>query len=680
MPVRGSDRPTVRVPSHHEPGEAGDQKPESAAAQPLRAAPPDAFERPQMPVSLLDAGLNLDHSGARVNEAAPLKHTLSGREILLAAPERKDELVRRYCAFLSMLAGGAVGKAQHSSVSDVHLARAGATASWDDGKLKLSAAGQSVELDPTLPQTGAFASAALDTALLAMERLLFTPQGIDPDAAELTLFLLGGDGLLNRGDRPPMAPNEVFSNPKLLCWDFNGTVELFGDGRPRGDLARTSRAMQRRGATSVITTTIAPEKPEQFMVDHHMAFGGYYGKEEVRPTKGNKSYQLLAKAHGISEFEAPARMVIVGDSKTDIPSDLPGTLFLHNDAMTPAPALELLLQTLDQMGGGSFRDGLNVLTHGPMKPGGKRQGLRLGNLQFDVEMRDGSNNALAKMWVPTLCNVRVVMEATDVVERIAHVPSKNDVNGRARMHLALEHLAEGLEDANVPEVIEGLRNTRGQRAGLAAVERRLAQREAAVQDGRQRIDILPELLASPASLQHVAQEILTLLVLGDHEVAAKLPGHVARLAHIAEQAEPQVLSALERDAEKIRAAARQLAQQGVPFYAGASIGNAGQRLERIVKSPLALSVDQRQKTLEFLQSDQVWGLPGGREAAAQILAQLPSALDDAKEQISETFALRKSAQAEFDLLVADAANIAQRRSQEFDDIRAARDQSNADGL
>lgn len=679
MPIRGSHRPAARVPVHHEPGEGEEIGSERADPAALRAPRSDAFDRPQMPVSLLDAGLNLDRSGTRVNEAAPLKHSLSAREILLAAPERKDELVRRYCAFLSTLAGGATSKTQQPTIADLELAHAGAMASLQNGTLKLSAAGQTATLDIRQTYTSASAAAALDTALLTLERLLFTAQGVDPRAAELTLFLVGGDGLLTRGKRMPLRAEEAFTNPKLLCWDFNGTVEKFGDGRPRGDLSRTSRAMQRRGATSLITTTIAPEKPEAFMLDHRMSFGGYYGKEEVRPTKGNKSYRLLAEAHGISEMEAPARMVILGDSKTDIPSDLPGTLFLHNDAMTPAPALELLLNTLDQLGQGSFRDGLNALTHGPLKPGEKRQDLQVGDLKFDVEMRDGSNNPLAKFWVPTLCRVRVALDATELTERIANPPDKSDVNGRARMHLALEHLAEGLTETDVPSVIKALQNTQGARAGLAAVDRRLAQRETEIENGRKSVETLSELFASPAPLQQVANEVLTLLVLGDHEVAHKLPEQVSRLSQIAEEAEPQVRAALEEDAKHMRMAAQALVEQGVPFYAGAALGNTGQRLERITKSPLSLSAEQRKKTLEFLQSDEVLRLPGGREAGMQILQQLSRALADASEKVEEIFALRKSAQAEFDQLVLRADEIAQRRELAFQNIRTARSGTKPNG-
>lgn len=676
MPIRGSNRPVARVPAHHEPGE-GEVTAQSADANsaPLRAPRPDAFERPQMPVSLLDAGLNLDRSGAQVNEAAPLKHSLNAREILLAAPERKDELVRRYCAFLSTLAGGALSRTQQLNLGDTNLEYAGAKAEGVNHSLKLSAAGQSVTLDIRKPLEGNEASAALDTALLTLERLLFTPQGIDPKAAELTLFLVGGDGILTRGKRPPMGSDEVFSNPKLLCWDFNGTVEKFGDGRPRGDLARTSRAMQRRGATSLITTTISPEKPETFMVDNQIAFGGYYGSEEVRPTKGNKSYRLLAETHGISKEDAPARMVIVGDSKTDIPSDLPGTVFLHNDAMTPAPALELLLNRLDQNGKGSFRAGLDDLTQGPLGPNEKIQNLRLQDLVFDVEMRNGSNDENTALWVPTISNIRVALGPQQVADIIAGVPSTQDVNGRAGMHLALEHLAEGLEDAKVPDVIQALQNTSGAKAGLAAVDRRLAQRELEIEAGRKKAAALPELFSSVAPLEHVAQEVLSLLVLGDAEVASQLPAQVARIEELANAAESQALVALRQDAEELFAAALSLAQQGVPFYAGASPGRMGHRLERVARSPLSASAKQRKRVLELLRADDAVTVPGGREAAYQILNQLPQAYAASANTIRETFALRKAAQAEFNHLVVGAMDIAQRREKDFAAIRSARAQA-----
>lgn len=676
MPIRGSDRPVTRVPVHHEPGEGELSTPSvDANAMPLRAPRPDAFERPQMPVSLLDAGLNLDRSGAHINDAAPLKHSLNAREILLAAPERKDELVRRYCAFLATLAGGAIARTQQLSVDELHLEHAGAKASLANNTLQLSAAGQSLSFDIRKAPQGASAAAALDTALLALERLLFTPQGIDPKAAELTLFLVGGDGILTRGKRPPMKAEEAFSNPKLLCWDFNGTVEKFGDGRPRGDLARTSRAMQRRGATSLITTTISPEKPETFMVDNQIAFGGYYGREEVRPTKGNKSYRLLAETHGIQRADAPARMAIVGDSKTDIPSDLPGTIFLHNDAMTPAPALELLLHALDRNGDGNFRAGLDALTHGALGPDENRKNVRLGDLVFNVEMRNSSNDEREEVWVPTIHNVRVDLDAQKVGKNIANVPTSNDVNGRARMHLALEHLAEGLEDANVPAVIQRLKNTQGEKAGLAAVDRRLAQRDAEIDAGRKNVADLPELFSSVAPLQHVAQEVMTLLVLGDDEVANLLPAQVARIEELADSAEPQALEALRQDAEELYAAAISLAQQGVPFYAGASLGESGQQLERIIRSPLSISAKQRKKALSFLQSDEALTVPGGREAAYQILHQIPQAYAQAANGIRETFAHRKLAQAEFNQLVVGATEVAERRGKDFAAIRAARSQA-----
>lgn len=344
------------VPAHEEP--TADAATTTTPSGPDRTPPDDRFVRPQMAVSLNDAALNTDLSGVVVNAAAAPKHTLDMAEILRAPEPRRHELTRRYREFLSVHAGGAVAATGSDLPPSGALARAGARAVIDGARVTLEVMGEARTLDTARPLRRSEADALLPHALATLERLLFTPTGVDKGAARLALFLVGPTGLLSRGGAPALEDDQRFRNPKLLTWDFNGTVEKFGDGRTRGGLPTSARALAQRGALSLITTTISPEKPEDFLVEAKVEFGGYYGKNEVRPTKGNKQYLGIAAAHGISPADAPGRMAVLGDSATDIPSDLPGVVFFHNSARTPAPAVELLLKAFDDEGAGHLARGL----------------------------------------------------------------------------------------------------------------------------------------------------------------------------------------------------------------------------------------------------------------------------------------------------------------------------------
>jgi hypothetical protein len=670
MPIHGTRRGRTSVPKHQEP-EAGKAK-QADAQQPdipdAIAPPKDTFVRPQMPVSHNDALLNTDLSGVVVNKAALPKHTLSADEILAAPDDRQGELVRRYCSFLSLHAGGAVGATTSDLPAPQTLERGGAKAEISADAISLTVDGQRATIDPNKRYSRVDADALVPVAMRVIERLLTTPRGVDEQAAKLSLFLLGGDGLLTRGARQPMAAGEAFTNPKLLCWDFNGTVEKFGDGRTRGDLARTSRAMERRGATSLITTTISPEKPEQFMVDSDVQFGGYYGKNEVRPTKGNKAYLGLAAAHGISQKDAQHRMAIFGDSATDIPSDLPGTVFFHNDAMTPAPAIELLLGELDRLGAGSFQQGLDKAAGGLPKPEQAKRDVQLGDVTFDVEMRNSSNDEHDRVWVPTVCNVRLGLDQGQMIDGIRAVPSASDMDARAHFQLLLEHLAEGFDEAQVPAVLKGVDGSKGEKPAVAATRRRLEQRELEIAAGREAVGELEALLSQPLDTKALLNHVASLVALGDSEVAKALPGIVAKATALGDAAEPQMLAALDAHAQNVRAALDELAKVAVPYYAGAPGGGARARLERAIKDPVPFSPKRQERVLKALEMAKDDAVPGGREAVELMRQGLDQALQGAKEAVAQAFEERRQAQGDLDGIAGQADAAATAREATFAEI------------
>src|SRR5581483_4053002 len=92
-------------------------------------------------------------------------------------------------------------------------------------------------------------------ALRAFDRTLLKGGAIDVDVARFYLPLFGPDGAFVRAGARGLDEKQTFKRPHMFCWDYNGTVERFDDGRTRAALSSSTAALRRRGGMSVLTTT-----------------------------------------------------------------------------------------------------------------------------------------------------------------------------------------------------------------------------------------------------------------------------------------------------------------------------------------------------------------------------------------------------------------------------------------
>lgn len=646
MPVRGPGSPVIppRAP----------------------AAAPRVTDRPTIPVTGNDAQLNVDGSGAPVNAAARPKATLDLNEILAAPEPRRGVLLWRLIGNASLRAGLALGSTRAELPAGAEVERPGLRFSTDGREVTITLDGEARAIDTRAPRP----EDAL-FALRAFSRALVRDGETDPAVARFFLPLFGSDGAFVTGGAAVLDEEQRFQTPKLVCWDFNGTVERFGDGRPRPDMAGGTSALRRRGAMSVLTTTIGPEKPERFLDEQGVSFVTHYGRAEVRPTKGNKEYRGIAAEHGVTPAQAPGVMAVFGDSRTDIPSDLPGVVFFHNDANTPAPAAERLLMELDRAGDGHLADGLASILGGlPAIDGSKR--AQVGPIAFTVEMRD-SGSAQRPCLIPTIHEVSVSLDAGETAGLLRAPPPPNDLDARAAYKLALEHLADALPPTDVPAALRGAQGSRGEAPARAAVERRAAWRAHEVEQAKTFLrERAAGFVSAPIGADSVIGQLRALASLGEPSVARELPALAQSAVDVAPAAERETLAALETFAGELRAKVASARATALRFFPRSDPGDARALsvLTRAAKNPVPVDARGRERIVEAV--DAVAASPVGAEA---LLANIADGLDDAlakaRDKVKERFAERKDRSGEILGAVANAGAFAADTAAAWRDIDAA---------
>jgi len=160
---------------------------------------------------------------------------------------------------------------------------------------------------------------------------------------------------------------------KLVCWDWNGTIEGRSFGRDlgsdyRGDLraniADVMAELRVQGYANVVTSTI-PESSIQFELKRFQLDGvidRIFGNARSR-NGSSKEYKNSVEAMQIPVNEAPARVAVIGDNEHDNPCDLEKVVFIYNPEGfdTDARIVQQLLYELDQRGNGSFYHGFETL-------------------------------------------------------------------------------------------------------------------------------------------------------------------------------------------------------------------------------------------------------------------------------------------------------------------------------
>jgi hypothetical protein len=640
VPIRGprsTQPPSARAPANAEP-----------AAAPLVA------NRPALPVTRTDAPLNADLSVIGVHGEARPKGTLDLDEILQAPPERQSTLLWRFVGAAALRAGHALGTTLCALPSRLDVQRPGTRLSTDDARhVKITLDGETRTIDSTAPS-----SADALFALRAFDRALIKDGAIDRDVATLFLPLFGPDGAFVRSGAKPLDAGERFARPKLICWDFNGTVERFGDGRTRADLPVSAAALRRRGAMSVLTTSMGPAPGEKFLEDAGVSFVSHYGRKEVRPTRGNKEYTGVARAHGVDVADAKHVMAVFGDSATDIPHDLPGVVFFHNSADTPAPVAERLLAAIDAAGHGSLHDGLEGLLGGYPAVGGVKRAL-VGPISFAVEMRDGGSPQ-SPCLVPTVHDVRVAYSSAELVAALKSAPTPEKLNARAAYRGALEHLADALDAGQVPEVLRSLRGTPGDAAARAAVERRVAWHGVEVERAQKFVGGADAWAERALSGDDVVRTLRALVATGDPQVAAQLPALAKHVVDVADAAERKLVASVDAHAKALRENVEKARVSAMPFVPGAAVPDKKLQaaLHRIARNPVPFSAEAQAKQLEALVALRTTPLVGSGPLLDKILESLTEALPDEKKLIAERFDDRRAKAAEILASVKDAGAVA----------------------
>ncbi|MFH1807680.1 MAG: HAD family hydrolase [Pseudomonadota bacterium] len=660
----------------------------------------------QLAVTARDADLNRDGSSVRLHPDARPTATLSVPEILAAPAERRSQLLQRYSALLHSCAGAATS-------SDVDL---GSTAlRIQDGPWSLEVANRVVTVTgsadraqprtlrvdlstldaPALsldPPAGAQRGEALALLLECFGHLLFKSShraanaAVDPNAARVFELLLGPGGVLNPQNSLRIPATLSFKSPKLIAWDFNGTV---GDGRDhfRPDMREVADNLHRMGAVSVITTTIDPLPVEKLMTEAEIRFDAFFGRKEVRDYPANKHYTGVAKHFGLDARTAPDRMVVVGDSATDIPSDLPGVLFIHNDDSTPAEVIQLLLHALDDRGEGSLVRGLDLLLDGH-DPATAPVQVQLGRIAFVVELRDGGAPG-SPCPVPVIHEVRVNYSTAELCQTLAEIPPQASLEARTDHDLALRFIEGPLAAERLPEVLRGLGDAADLGSVVAAGQLRLEQRAALVEHARK---LAEQLLTSPGEqpMDELLELCGQLARVGDGTTARLLERFVDAFPVLNSRARPAALRQLDQDRDQLRqllARARIARPQAGPAPSAAErarlqpateedfLGRHARAIKKLFEQaaadPLAAPAPLRAALLKKLEVYIEQPFAG----VGDVLGQMADALDDshsrARQALVDIFAEREARAGQLPALLPLARSAARQQEALWADVEAA---------
>ncbi len=699
MPVHFSVAPLFRghtAPTDVAVGSASSTSLAGSTSQP--AWPGDRLE---LPVTARDAGLNRDGSALRLHHKAKPTNTLTLDEIVVAPEQRREELLRRFRDLLASKAGVSEGldpAAARLSIQDgpwrieVSAGVIRVVAQLDDTEryeLTIDATTPTrpqVTLDPPSAERGAALALLLD----AFDHLLCKPvhlaRRIDPKASQLFELLLGPGGIMNPQDRQLLPAGQRFRNPKLIAWDFNGTV---GDGRGsfRPDLRDVTDNLNRMGAMSVITTTIDPQPIERLLAQANIHFNAFFGGREVRDYPKNKHYQVLAEAYGFEADATRARMVVIGDSKTDIPSDLPGVLFINNDDQTPAEVIQLLLHRLDELGDGDFALGLERAGAADLMPG-ERRTIEMSPISFSVELRDGSNGDTPSL-VPTLHDVRVHLNDVELVTLLATAPDPADLDQRARHELGFRFIECILPEERLAGLLRQLADVPEKRSLIAAGQVRLEERRALVQSAR---GLAQRLLTEPDQMPFERLLGLTeaLAEVGDSEVSdqlAELVDHFPQLNRAAAATARAELVDDRATLTALLARARIITPaSGRPGAGDPSIGATTEAeyfgrdaralvklLTRAAASPLSSSDKARGRLLaamdEFLEKP----FPGLDDLFVEMEQQLDASFAEAEASLDELFTERGARAVELAEPATEAIRLASIKERRWTEVKVAWD-------
>jgi len=647
--VAGGERPAARGP---------DKTPSSAPVH----APPDSYQPIGLPITTLNAELSLHGSQVQVGKHAPPRPVLAMEEIRLAPSDQRCILTRRFAASLAFIAGNRLGATKVSSPAEGAVKAGPWSLTSKNGEVTVShSGGQSVTLNASTSIIKTAERERVRETLVDAFSHLLGKTG-DPAAEKVVassyVFLLGASGVLNMQNRPkPM--RESMATPKLVAWDFNGTVQA-DNGRFRPGMAATAEALKRLGAMNVLTTSISAEPAEEAMDKANIHFDAHFGNAEVRPNSGSKQYEGVAGLFGLDTDASRDVMVTIGDSTTDISGDRAAGLFIHDRKMMPGPAIEQLLLELDRLGNGSFLKGLEAALGGRSLD--KPQTLQLGSVKFDVGLRPGNGDKGGRA-VPVIDDIEIQLDAREVADilggKIADV-----VEDSSQYRLAYEHLAVTLDEQQVPGVLRGVKGDTT--AVREAVERRLAERQEDVEVGRKQAGELKGWLAGPVDFDSAAGQLVELARLGDPEVSKAVQSAVRSFAADSAKAQGAVLTAL---SSQTRTLDKLLSPSSV-IDPSAQLTRADVKLiNRVLDKPVTLFTRHEDVVKAFSK------LSDDDPQVAQLKRQLKAALPDVaaayEKSLLELFEERKARAHELLPIDGMASAAATVRPAAFRDIRDA---------
>lgn len=341
---------------------------------------------------------------------------------------------------------------------------------------------------------------------------------MDGELAPVYNALFGLDGALRRNELTLEGNQASFSNGKLLCFDFNGTLQGRSGFRP--GLAPTLADFRGKNARCVITTRGSAFGAERSV---HSAGGEIEGAYDSQSIGGAacKLYRKVLEDNGLSLEEAKARFLVVGDNGSDAPGDIDGAVFVQNSAETPMEALLVLTEELDRLGKGDFSKGFDELE----KIGGK-----VGPLAVTIDRPKLSDEV----------TVRRVSNVTIGDSAKVHCAALESGGGSATARLALRYL-EGLTDYSDRALALDALAKSGQPVGRSLAEswkRNLADSERALTQEA-------KTLARPAgSMDELRAQARVVETVRDTAIGSVLQNAIAALESVDNAA---LLSAAESD-------------------------------------------------------------------------------------------------------------------------------------
>ncbi|MBL8958159.1 MAG: HAD family hydrolase [Myxococcaceae bacterium] len=656
MPTTPIGRAGAKYPTS---GAVVDRPKTPVADAPVRTQPADRYTPIGLPVTTLNAELSLKGTQVQVGPHAPPRPVLAMEEIRLAPADHRRTLVRRFAASLAFVAGNTLQKTSVSSPAEGSTKLGPWSLTSKNGELTVShAGGQSVTLSASSVLKGDPRDRARELLVDAFSHLL-AKRG-DPQAEKLAAssYLFAHGVLASQGR--PKAQREGMVTPKLIAWDFNGTVQA-DNGRFRPGMAQTVESLRRLGAMNVLTTSISAEPSERAMDEANIYFDAHFGNAEVRPTKGSKQYEGVAGLFGLDVEASHDNMVTIGDSVTDISGDRAAGLFIHDRDMVAGPAIEQLLLELDRRGDGSLRKGLAALLDGRSLD--KPQTLRLGALQFDVSLRPGNPGKPGRD-LPVIDRLHITLGPSEVAA-ILGAPISPAIEDSAQYRLAYEHLATTLDEQLVPQAIRAVKGDTT--AVREAVERRLTERGEDVAVARKHAGGLKAWLAEPVSFDEVQGNLLELAQVGDPEVARAVRAAVRSFAADSEQAGAATMAAIGAQAKALQGALSSAANVIDP---SAKLTRADIKIiNRVLEQPETMFTrfGEVMTALSHLPSDDAQV----EQIKQQLSKALPDVANEYRAYVKATFVERMARADELAPIDALAAEAAKVRPAAFQQISAA---------